>query len=231
MISKFALWVGDLEKVIDELQQMQKPWKEYLLPLECLYLQSSQIEHHKKKEVEKEPFFLCLKDHLQKRMYPRKIRILMHQNTLRRNAWYLLYVWPILSVLLQYRIFFAKFHSICLCSKSAYTFELECKQPSFAVLKTLNMLSCKNFHGWKNHLRVLHMLELLTILLFGKLPYLLSFWSRRRQQFNSIERGHRHCLEIDLKMRTTSISWQSLPNRRGILWKKKSSLLKRILVQ
>ena len=214
MISKFALWVGDLEKVIDELQQMQKPWKEYLLPLECLYLQSSQIEHHKKK------------DHLQKRMYPRKIRILMHQNTLRRNAWYLLYVWPILSVLLQYRIFFAKFHSICLCSKSAYTFELECKQPSFAVLKTLNMLSCKNFHGWKNHLRVLHMLELLTILLFGKLPYLLSFWSRRRQQFNSIERGHRHCLEIDLKMRTTSISWQSLPNRRGILWKKIKSAKK-----
>ena len=25
MISKFALWVGDLEKVIEELQQMQKP--------------------------------------------------------------------------------------------------------------------------------------------------------------------------------------------------------------
>ena len=108
-----------------------------------------------KKRSRKRTFFLCLKDHLQKRMYPRKIRILMHQNTLRRNAWYLLYVWPILSVLLQYRIFFAKFHSICLCSKSAYTFELECKQPSFAVLKTLNMLSCKNFHGWKNHLRVL----------------------------------------------------------------------------
>ena len=151
MISKFALWVGDLEKVIEELQQMQKPWKEYLLPLECLYLQSSQIEHHKKRS-RKRTFFLCLKDHLQKRMYPRKIRILMHQNTLRRNAWYLFYVWPILSVLLQYRIFFAKFHSICLWSKSAYTFELECKQPSFAVLKTLNMLSCKNFHGWKNHL-------------------------------------------------------------------------------
>ena len=179
-----------------------------------------------KKEVEKEPFFFASKITCKKRMYPRKIRILMHQNTLRRNAWYLLYVWPILSVLLQYRIFFAKFHSICLCSKSAYTFELECKQPSFAVLKTLNMLSCKNFHGWKNHLRVLHMLELLTILLFGKLPYLLSFWSRRRQQFNSIERGHRHCLEIDLKMRTTSISWQSLPNRRGILWKKIKSAKK-----
>ena len=133
---------------------MQKPWKEYLLPLECLYLQSSQIEHHKKKEVEKEPFFLCLKDHLQKKDVSPENSYLDASKYIEAQCMISILHWANTFSSLEIQNLFLKIQSIFLRSKSAYTFERKCMLPSLAVLKTLNMLSCKNFHGWKNHLRV-----------------------------------------------------------------------------